>query len=270
MNTTNTTPNFNPVARAYRWLEYLSFAGALERCRFHFLPALANYEATLDTFPHRALAYGDGDGRFLARLLTLYPSLEADAVDASSTMLTLLQKRCPRATVHLADARIFTPPHADYDLIVTHFFLDCLTDAEAAALAVRVAGYTRPGALWLVSDFHLPQHSPLNLPARALVRLLYLAFRLLTGLRPTHLPDHAAALAQAGFQRVAQQASLGGILISELWQRDSSEPELELEPEPELELEPEYQPIPDAVPNPEPEVPASPEPDPGIYHPGVP
>jgi hypothetical protein len=58
----------------------------------------------------------------------------------------------------------------------------------------------------------------MRLPARALIRSLYLAFRILTGLRSTHLPDHATPLAQAGLTRIAQQHSLAGLLTTELWQ----------------------------------------------------
>ncbi len=58
----------------------------------------------------------------------------------------------------------------------------------------------------------------MRLPATLLVRSLYLAFRLLTGLRTTHLPDYATPLTQAGLTRIAQHHSLAGILTTELWQ----------------------------------------------------
>ena len=58
----------------------------------------------------------------------------------------------------------------------------------------------------------------MRLPARLLVRSLYLAFRLLTGLRTTHLPDYATPLTQAGLNRVAHQHRLAGLLTTELWQ----------------------------------------------------
>ncbi|MCU1251115.1 MAG: Methyltransferase type 12 [Edaphobacter sp.] len=106
---------------------------------------------------------------------------------------------------------------ASYDLIVTHFFLDCLTQPELNTLITRIAPTLTPGALWLISDFRIP-NGVMRLPARALIRSLYLAFRILTGLRSTHLPDHATPLAQAGLTRIAQQHSLAGLLTTELWQ----------------------------------------------------
>jgi len=207
--------NFDRVARLYRWMEYLSFGRALERCRNHFLPQLARCR--------RALVLGDGDGRFLARLLVANPALHADAVDASGTMLRLLEYRAAtahntreRLRTHHTDALTFTPGQS-CDLIVTHFFLDCLTQSDLDALAHRLARHAKPNALWLVSDFHIP-NGRMHRPARTIVRLLYLAFRLLTGLRTGALPDHAAALIAAGFRRKDCRLSLAGLLTAELWE----------------------------------------------------
>ncbi len=211
-------PNFDFIARPYRWFEYLTFGPALHCCRSHYLPDLLH--------ARRALVLGDGDGRFLAHLLAVNPHLQADAVDLSATMLHLLHRRCQdigaaRLSTHLADARSFDPT-GSYDLIVTHFFLDCLTQPELDQLTITVQPHLTPGALWVLSDFRIPDGAA-HLPARALIRLLYLVFRLLTGLSITHLPDHTRALRRAGFSRIRQRHSLYGILTSELWQRHPSE-----------------------------------------------
>jgi ubiquinone/menaquinone biosynthesis C-methylase UbiE len=206
-------PNFDRVARPYRWLEYLALGKLLGRTRNRHLARVGQCR--------RALILGDGDGRFTARLLAACPEMRADAVDASVAMLRLLEARCApdraRLTTHHADAREFLPRHAP-DLVVTHFFLDCLTQAEVDALVSRIAAICEPGTLWLVSDFRIPS-GPVGWVARAYVRMLYLAFRLLTGLRTTRLPDHGSALHCSGFTRIAEHRSLFGILTAELWQR---------------------------------------------------
>jgi hypothetical protein len=136
-------------------------------------------------------------------------------------MLRLLQRRCAahanRLRTHHADARSFEPPHTP-DLVVTHFFLDCLTQSEVEALVARLAPQLAPHALWLVSDFRIP-HGIMGWIAQAYVRLLYFAFRVLTGLRTTRLPDHASALRRCGFSQLAVQRTMFGILTTELWQR---------------------------------------------------
>lgn len=218
MTSTNAkAANFDLIARPYRWLEYLALGRALERCRLHFLPSLLHQKT--------ALILGDGDGRFLAHLLTANPTLQADAVDTSPTMLQLLRHRCEAAAPNAA-ARLHThhvnalafPLTRPYDLVATHFFLDCLTQPDLDALVARIAPSLTPGALWLISDFRIPPGGPLRLPAKLIVRTLYLAFRLLTNLRTTRIPNHHAPLAKAGLTRIAHHHSLAGLLTTELWQ----------------------------------------------------
>ncbi len=207
-----TAPNFDSIARPYRLLEYLALGPLLQRTRTHFLPRLQDRR--------HALLLGDGDGRFLARLLQQSPTLHAEAVDISAVMLTLLRRRNPDhtrlRTYHLSALTFLpaTPP----DLLVTHFFLDCLSQPDLDRLATRLVPTLAPGAIWLLSDFRIPP-GPLRLPACAYIRLLYLAFRLLTGLRTTHLPDHAPALTRAGLTRIAHHHRLFGLLTTELWQK---------------------------------------------------
>ncbi|SDE70389.1 class I SAM-dependent methyltransferase [Terriglobus roseus] len=211
---------FDRLAKPYRWMEYLSFGTALENCRFHFLPVLRN--------TRHALLLGDGDGRFTAALLRQATAADAVAIDASGGMLHALKKRCAAVG---AERRIQTfctalnnglsesLPRNHFDLIVTHFFLDCLNDAEVEHIAHDAALCATADARWVISDFHIPDHGAMRLPSRLIVRLLYLAFRLLTGLRAQQLPTHGPILHRNGWQMQQQQTSLGGLLISELWQR---------------------------------------------------
>jgi ubiquinone/menaquinone biosynthesis C-methylase UbiE len=207
-------PNFDRVARVYRWAEYLSLGPLLERTREHFLPQLAGRR--------RALVLGDGDGRFLARLLAQNRELRAIAVDTSAAMLGLLRERCGFAGERLETRQgsaLLVTPAQDTDLIVTHFFLDCLTQAEVDVLAARMSAAVQPGALWVVSDFAVPRRPVLGPLAAVYVRALYLAFAVLTGLRVQRLPDPQRALAGAGFERVARQERLGGVIYTEIWKR---------------------------------------------------
>lgn len=211
-------PNFDVLAGPYRTLEYLTFGRALHRARTHFLPALAPCR--------RALILGDGDGRFTAALLAHNPHLHADAVDLSPAMLRALTRRAhaahptaaTRLRTHCTDARTFVlPADTSYDLVVTHFFLDCLTTPEVHTLCRNLRRSLAPQAAWLLSDFRILPGA-LHLPSHLLIRALYLGFRILTGLRTASLPDHIAALSSCGFTRTDQHLSLAGILTSELWQ----------------------------------------------------
>ena len=203
--------NFDRIARPYRYLEYLTLGPLLQRTRTHFLPLLLDRR--------QALIFGDGDGRFLAKLLAANPTLHAVAVDTSATMLQLLCRRCSPHRIRLQtikqNALTFTPT-GKVDLMVTHFFLDCLSQSEVDLLITSLARHMSPDTLWLVSDFRIPV-GPMRLPARLYIRTLYLVFRLLTGLHTAQLPDYETPLKRAGFSRTHQHLMLLGLLTTELW-----------------------------------------------------
>ncbi len=215
-------PNFDPLARIYRWMEYLSFGPMLERCRFRFLPQCCQ--------ARHALVLGDGDGRFTARLLAANPAIQVDAVDASAAMLTALRRRVrrdhPEADARLsttqADLRRFAPGRTGYDLVVSHFFLDCLTDEDVSALVERLVPHVTEDAIWLVSEFSIPEKGWRRAGSQLLVRFLYFAFFVLTHLRVRHIPDYAEVFRRHGFYRHENTQFLGGLLVAEVWKRQDS------------------------------------------------
>jgi ubiquinone/menaquinone biosynthesis C-methylase UbiE len=207
-------PNFDRMARIYRWMEWLSFGPILWWCRCAFLGEMRGCR--------RALIFGDGDGRFTARLLRENPDVDIEAIDASPAMLEALVRRAglhaPRVRTACQDARNWQPGTASHDLIVTHFFLDCLTSGEVQSLAVRVRASAAPDARWVISEFAVPASSRFGRwVARPVVSLLYWAFGVLTGLRQRRLPDHREALRAAGFRLLREKRWLCGLLVSQLW-----------------------------------------------------
>jgi SAM-dependent methyltransferase len=212
--------SFDRLSRAYRWMEYFSFGPYLQQCR--------NLRTAEMACCRRALVYGDGDGRFLAELVRRAPQIRATAVDASNQMLLRLAHRLPsEAQVRLVHADALECeasklPDAPFDLVVSHFFLDCFNEAEIASLVAHVNVAVETKALWVVSDFAIPQRKPARLLGTLIVRGLYLAFGLLTGLRTRRLPDYARVMRAAGWVLEDRQELLLGLLVSERWRRSAS------------------------------------------------
>ena len=123
--------SFDPVARVYHVVEALVFGRTLQRARVAWLGEVAD--------ARRALLVGEGDGRFLEQLLVIAPSVEVVCVDGSAEMLAVASKRIAASTrvqfVH-ADLAAYEPT-GHYDLVVTHFVLDCFDETGVAALAAR-------------------------------------------------------------------------------------------------------------------------------------
>ncbi|HEY1949382.1 MAG TPA: class I SAM-dependent methyltransferase [Bryobacteraceae bacterium] len=208
--------NCDPIARWYRFAEYLTLGRALEKRRREYLSQAATAK--------RALLLGDGDGRFTVEFLNENRTAQVDSIDLSKNMLELaarrVEKHClardfPTPDVRLlrADALTF-PFEGPYDLVVTHFFLDCFSDAQIEELVGRIARAATPDAKWIVSEFQTP-----NLAAALLVKALYLAFRVLTGSRVRRLPVYSNALTANGFKQITRKTALYGTLVSESWER---------------------------------------------------
>jgi hypothetical protein len=205
--------NFDRLARVYRWLEWCTFGSILGQCRRAFLVEMKNRRA--------ALVIGDGDGRFTTQLLRQSPLIAVEAVDASDAMLHRLMQRAGlnagRVHTHLADARQLRLATRKFDLVATHFFLDCLTTVEVESLATRLRQSMTSDAVWAISDFAIPDNWFGRLIARPIVTVLYFAFRFLTGLTIRELPLHREALQRAGFILTRQRKRVFCLLVSELW-----------------------------------------------------
>ena len=139
-------PDFNRIAKPYRWLEFLTLGRALERCRLHFLPELAA--------SRNALVLGDGDGRFLAALLAANPHLNADAVDSSAAMLELARQRLgPDADLRLADLASPLPfPDGSFDDVIAALVLHYLRDWTGPLAELRRV--LRPGGRLIAAVEH--------------------------------------------------------------------------------------------------------------------
>jgi SAM-dependent methyltransferase len=209
--------NCDRIASRYRLLEYLVFGRALERRRFEYLDEVAG--------ARRALMLGDGDGRFTVAFVERNPRKLVDFVELSSGMLALAQARLRGLKLNseavrfwMGDARTTELP-GPYDLVVTHFFLDCLSREELQGLVARIVERCSPGGRSLVSEFGLPPAGFRRLAARALISTMYLLFRIATGLKVKRLPDYRAVLEENGFRINRRRVSAGGLLVSELWER---------------------------------------------------
>ncbi len=167
---------------------------------------------------------GEGDGRFMAAFVRQNEQATVDSIESSREMTRLAALRVranERVAFHNADARLFAIPAVEYDLIVTHFFLDCFSSEECAGLISSISGAAAPRARWLLSEFHQPEEGFARYWTALLIRICYFCFRLATGLKTTQLPEYRGALRANGFARMRYKEALGGLLISELWERVS-------------------------------------------------
>lgn len=205
--------NFDRVAPHYRWLETIVFGNQLQRARVAFLKEIET--------PRRVLMVGEGNGRFLAEFVRAYPAAAVDCIEASAGMIALARKRAKDAQVRFihSDLSEIDLQAAHYDLIVTHFFLDCFDQETLPFVLGKLAGAATLDARWLVADFHPLLHGWRRWRAQALIVIMYLFFRVGTGIEARRLVDYHLLLELHGFARSREFLAPNEMIRSELWKR---------------------------------------------------
>jgi ubiquinone/menaquinone biosynthesis C-methylase UbiE len=213
--------SFDRLAAHYQWIETVAFGRGLQRARLAFLDEL--------DWPRRALLAGEGNGRFLIELLRRFPGLPVDCIDRSRGMLAVAQKRVQikRAksaeNIRFIQAAIDSVPLSEfrYDLIVTHFFLDCFTQPQLKSLVAKLARSAAPNATWLIADFCYPNSHIARWRARLWIDAMYRFFRAVTEINAQTLIDAAPFLRLENFACARRQLFNHGLIKSEVWKHVS-------------------------------------------------
>jgi ubiquinone/menaquinone biosynthesis C-methylase UbiE len=213
------TADFDFLAPHYRWMEWVLAGPKLQRCRTAFLPAIPP--------PRNVLLLGEGNGRFLAELLPLHPGTQFTCVDASAKMLHHARARLQRRGLSFANVRFvhadfldWPAPDGQFDLIVTHFFLDCFRADQLDQLLPRITALAAPDARWLLADFRQPDSGWTRWRARLILRSMYLFFQCATRLPAADLEPVDPLLARHGFALRQRRLHDWGLLHTDLWQLD--------------------------------------------------
>jgi SAM-dependent methyltransferase len=209
--------SFDAIAPWYRTLETIAFGNALQRARVACLNEIVP--------PRRALIVGEGNGRFLHELIRAYPHVEVDCVDASERMLALTRERIgPNAGIRFLqdDITSWTPASDQYDLIVTHFVLDCFSEDQLARIIEKLSNAATADASWLLADFCISGQAVSRLRARAWLALMYRFFRIVARIDARQLVDPSRFLRFAGFTLEGEHFFRRGIVKSEAWRRSAN------------------------------------------------
>ena len=118
--------NYDTFAHVYNFFEKLLFGKKLERARFEFLNELR--------YSKEVLIFGEGDGRFLERLIEFNSTANITVVEISEQMISRSKKRLhqsEKVTFLNQNALSMEIKESSYDAIITHFFLDNFLDKPA-------------------------------------------------------------------------------------------------------------------------------------------
>jgi len=209
--------SFDVLAPHYRWMEFVSAGEKLQRCRTAFLDRVVG--------ANRILILGEGNGRFLLECRRKLPDAKITVVDASAQMLARARKRLERRGIDAGridfvrgDALAWTPEAGAFDLIVTHFFLDCFRADQLEPLIVRLARAGAPRANWLLSDFQSAPAGLARFRSKLILWLMYRFFEAVTRLPASALTPPDVFIERHGFKLREREVFDWGLLHSDRWQ----------------------------------------------------
>ena len=96
-----------------------------------------------------------GNGRFLSRVMSVYPRLQATGLDLSPSYTDAARKRLarwPQVSVLHEAAEAMPLPEASLDMVVSVFLFHELPPAVRAQVLAEVARILKPGGLFILAD----------------------------------------------------------------------------------------------------------------------
>ena len=215
--------SFDQLAPHYRWMEFLLAGEKLHRCRTTFLKEIPAARSIL--------LLGEGHGRGLVECCKRFPNARITCLDASERMLTQARRQWSHHSlgatqvefVH-ADVLNWTPTARVYDLIVTHFFLDCFRADQLAQITSQLVPFMTSHANWLIADFQMSPGGLKRIRSRMILWTMYAFFRVTTELSAEKLVSPDPYVERAGFTLHRHAESEWGLLHSDWWIRTPYQP----------------------------------------------
>lgn len=209
--------SFDWLAPHYGWMEAFLAGHKLQRARIAWLAEVGA--------PQRALLVGEGIGRFLGVAVLALPTTRFVCVDASAGMLEMARRVVPyhelsRVEFEKRTMPRWAPDREGFDLVVTHFFLDCFPAGILERVVGGIADGMRRDAAWLIADFALPARGPARWRASAIHFVMYAFFRWATRLPASALVPPEPVLTKQGLVRTGFKEFEWGLIRSSIWRRE--------------------------------------------------
>jgi len=192
-------PDFSILSPIYDFLGSLMFQGSLHSSQTFFLDKLQEAK--------HVLILGGGTGRFLVDLLKRVKVEKVSYVDISPGMIKQAKRKVQRLgiddQVEFICGGLELIPDDKFDLICTHYFLDCFSDDELIGVYELLKEKLSENGVWHFTDFYLDQES--SSFRKAQVRFLYFFFRMSCGLKVDKLANFKSLFEESGFKEREQK-----------------------------------------------------------------
>ncbi len=206
--------NFDIVAPLYQIGESLCFGKLLQTSRIAFSD---NIESS-----NNVLLLGEGRGFFLNYLLNLNKKCVVSVVESSSVMIRyqksmIAHHDIDRVSFYNVPLQKFKSCKK-FDLVCSFYFWDCFRSSEINFLLPKAVTYLSNGGYWINSDFVDGQfrRNKINFLK---IRIMYLFFQLLTGIRASSVLKFGSYAAKNSLSLKISREIEPNFIRSELFQK---------------------------------------------------
>jgi len=191
---------FNWIAPYYDRLTRLVFGNAIREahtCHLNLIPANSS-----------VLVLGGGTGKWLCEFMKSNCNCRIWYVDSSSKMLEQAKENLgSEGRIEFIHGTEKDIPEMQFDVLITHFYLDMFADHQLGALASRIKNLFHKNSIWLASDFERSSfwHT-------SFLVVMYLIFRISNTINTRRLPNWNKVLSSY-FTQSGDSTSLYGRFI---------------------------------------------------------
>jgi len=206
--------NYNNSAWFYDRLSRLVYGKALVKAQVYLLQFIPVNSSVL--------IVGGGTGWILEEITRVYPSgLQITYVEVAPKMMALSKKKNAglNEVVFINDAIEDVAITGHFDVVFTPFLFDNFTEQTLQKVFERVHMLLKQGGLWLNCDFQLSG----KWWQKALLKSMFLFFRLICNIEASKLPDINRRFAQYGYQTIEWQTFFGGFIVSKVFKQGLSD-----------------------------------------------
>lgn len=202
-----TAKGFNLLAPVYSGLSKLIFGKSIERAQLHFLDCIDS--------THHVLFLGGGSGEVLHALVRKYPAVKIDYIDLSPNMIELAKRKTgSSSSVNFITGTEQNIPDRDYSVVITNFYLDLFSNERLNEVIDIIKPRLADNVTWLATDFISEKAWH-----RIFLKIMYVFFKIVTGIQANSLPDWQSALSNAGFREFTSRKFYGGFIKSSVYKR---------------------------------------------------
>ncbi len=202
--------NYDSIAWFYDRLSRLVYGQALVKAQQYLLAAIpAN---------SRVLIVGGGTGWVLEEIAKIHAAgLSITYVDSSPKMIALARERnaCGNKVTFIAAAIEAIEPPDVYDVVLTPFLFDNFTDAGMRKVFAYLNNSLEPRGIWLFCDFRKTD----VFWQRAMLKVMYLFFRMSCGIEAKELPKTEECFAECGYKVKKHETFVKGFVVSTVYEK---------------------------------------------------